>query len=131
MPSRFLMAIRAACFTGRSAAPLTANALIVAEPRFVVESFPGFWPESPAAPNRTAAKDTFGRTKGKVFDRLAAPKEEIPMRRFLVFVLSSLLIPVFITAQTPQRVAIRAGKLIDGKSDKPVENTLILIEGDK
>ena len=53
------------------------------------------------------------------------------MRRFFVFVLSSLLIPVFITAQTPQRVAIRAGKLIDGKSDKPVENPLILIEGDK
>src|SRR5947207_14629678 len=53
------------------------------------------------------------------------------MRRFFVFVLSSLLIPVFITAQTPQRVAIRAGKLIDGKSDKPVENVLILIEGNK
>jgi len=53
------------------------------------------------------------------------------MRRFFVFVLSSLLIPVFITAQTPQRVAIRAGRLIDGKSDKPVENPLILIEGDK
>jgi imidazolonepropionase-like amidohydrolase len=53
------------------------------------------------------------------------------MRRFLVFVLSSLLIPVFITAQTAQRVAIRAGKLIDGNSDKPVENALILIAGDK
>src|SRR5690242_1328360 len=53
------------------------------------------------------------------------------MRRFFVFALSSLLIPVFITAQTPQRVAIRAGRLIDGKADKPVENALILIEGEK
>jgi len=29
------------------------------------------------------------------------------------------------------RVAIRAGKLIDGKNDKPIENAVILIEGDK
>jgi imidazolonepropionase-like amidohydrolase len=28
-------------------------------------------------------------------------------------------------------VAIRAGKLIDGKSEKPIENALIVIEGDK
>jgi imidazolonepropionase-like amidohydrolase len=33
--------------------------------------------------------------------------------------------------QMPQRVAIRAGKLIDGKGEKPVENALIVIEGDK
>src|SRR5258706_7675812 len=31
----------------------------------------------------------------------------------------------------PHRVAIRAGHLIDGKSDKPLENALIVIEGDK
>jgi imidazolonepropionase-like amidohydrolase len=31
----------------------------------------------------------------------------------------------------PKRVAIRAGHLIDGKSDKPLDNALILIEGDK
>ena len=31
----------------------------------------------------------------------------------------------------PKRVAIRAGHLIDGKSDKPLDNVLILIEGDK
>jgi imidazolonepropionase-like amidohydrolase len=53
------------------------------------------------------------------------------MRRFLALVLSSLLIPIFAAGQSPHRVAIRAGKLIDGKSDKPVENALILIEGDK
>ncbi len=34
-------------------------------------------------------------------------------------------------APAPRKVAIRAGKLIDGKSDKPVANALIVIEGDK
>ena len=53
------------------------------------------------------------------------------MRRFLAFVLPSLLIPILAAGQAPHRVAIRAGKLIDGKSDKPVENVLILIEGNK
>src|SRR5690242_4441960 len=53
------------------------------------------------------------------------------MRRFLAFVLPGLLIPIFAAGQTPHRVAIRAGKLIDGKSEKPVENALIVIEGDK
>ena len=53
------------------------------------------------------------------------------MRRFLAFVLSSLLIPILAAGQAPHRIAIRAGKLIDGKSDKPMENALILIEGDK
>ena len=31
----------------------------------------------------------------------------------------------------PKKVAIRAGRLIDGKSEKPIENALILVEGDK
>lgn len=31
----------------------------------------------------------------------------------------------------PKKLAIRAGRLIDGKSDNPVANALILIEGDK
>ena len=53
------------------------------------------------------------------------------MRRILVFALSGLLIPVFSAAQAPHRMAIRAGRLIDGKSEKPVENAFILIEGDK
>jgi imidazolonepropionase-like amidohydrolase len=34
-------------------------------------------------------------------------------------------------APTPKKLAIRAGHLIDGKSEKPMENALILIEGDK
>src|SRR5947208_2232156 len=53
------------------------------------------------------------------------------MRRFLAFVLASPLVPVFAGGQAPHRMVIRAGKLIDGKSDKPVENALILIEGEK
>jgi len=53
------------------------------------------------------------------------------MRRFPVLVLASLLIPVLAEGQAPHRIAIRAGKLIDGKSDKPIENALLLIEGDK
>jgi len=35
------------------------------------------------------------------------------------------------TEPAPKKVAIRAGRLIDGKSEKPIENALILIEGDK
>ncbi|MBA0088063.1 MAG: amidohydrolase family protein, partial [Acidobacteria bacterium Pan2503] len=53
------------------------------------------------------------------------------MRRCPVLVLASLLIPVLAEGQVPHRIAIRAGKLIDGKSDKPIENALLLIEGDK
>ena len=34
-------------------------------------------------------------------------------------------------APAPKRVAIRAGRLIDGKSDAPIANALIVIEGDK
>ena len=53
------------------------------------------------------------------------------MRRFFAFVLVSLLMPLVAAGQAPHRIAVRAGKLIDGKSDKPVENALILIEADK
>jgi imidazolonepropionase-like amidohydrolase len=34
-------------------------------------------------------------------------------------------------AQAPRRIAIRAGKLIDGKGDRAIVNALILVEGDK
>ena len=36
-----------------------------------------------------------------------------------------------VAAQSPRRIAIRAGHLIDGKSDQPVAIALILIEGNK
>jgi imidazolonepropionase-like amidohydrolase len=35
------------------------------------------------------------------------------------------------TQVPPKKVAIRAGRLIDGKSDTPIVNALILVEGDK
>src|SRR3982074_707842 len=53
------------------------------------------------------------------------------MRRLLIAFGLSLVMPIFALCQTPHRVAIRAGKLIDGKSEKPLENVLIVIEGDK
>jgi imidazolonepropionase-like amidohydrolase len=61
----------------------------------------------------------------------ASLREEIFMRRILAAVLLNLVLTLLAAAQSPHRVAIRAGKLIDGKSDKPVENALILIEEDK
>jgi imidazolonepropionase-like amidohydrolase len=61
----------------------------------------------------------------------ASLRGEIPMRRFVTAVLVSLFISMGAVAQAPHRVAIRAGRLIDGKNEKPIENALILIEGDK
>ena len=43
----------------------------------------------------------------------------------------ALLISGAVYSQAPKRIAIRAGRLIDGKSEKPIVNALILIEGDK
>ena len=52
------------------------------------------------------------------------------MRRFAVLVIA-LLCSVSLSAQSSKRIAIRAGKLIDGKSDQPMANALILIEDGK
>jgi len=51
--------------------------------------------------------------------------------RNLGCLLSLLLLSGAVVAQTPRRIAIRAGHLIDGKSDQPIANALILIEGNK
>jgi imidazolonepropionase-like amidohydrolase len=53
------------------------------------------------------------------------------MRRMQAALLISALLPVLVPSEIPRRVAIRAGKLIDGKSDKSLENAVILIDGDK
>jgi imidazolonepropionase-like amidohydrolase len=53
------------------------------------------------------------------------------MRRVYAVLLIGLLVPNLTSAQAQHRVAIRAGKLMDGKSDKPIENALVVIEGDK
>jgi len=43
----------------------------------------------------------------------------------------AILCSISVIAQSGKRVAVRAGKLIDGKSDQPIVNALILIEGGK
>ncbi len=53
------------------------------------------------------------------------------MKRITAGALLGLIVPILATAQNPHRVAIHAGKLIDGKSDRPLENVFIVIEGDK
>src|SRR5437870_4488113 len=53
------------------------------------------------------------------------------MRRLLLASVLGFVIAVIALCQTSHRVAIRAGKLIDEKSEKAVENIMIVIEGDK
>ncbi len=53
------------------------------------------------------------------------------MCRLRFWFVAAWLIPLSVAAQTPRRVAIRAGKLIDGKSDRAIANALILVENDK
>ncbi len=53
------------------------------------------------------------------------------MHRVFVLLISCLLLPILAAAQAPMRTAIRAGKLIDGRSEKPLENPLIQVVGDK
>ncbi len=56
---------------------------------------------------------------------------------FIVLTLASVFVLPFAFAQEtqsqetnrPKRIAIRAGRLIDGKSDKPILNALIVVEG--
>jgi imidazolonepropionase-like amidohydrolase len=53
------------------------------------------------------------------------------MRHLTAMISLFLVAPILTLGQAPHRVAIRAGRLIDGKSERPIENALILIEGDK
>jgi len=50
---------------------------------------------------------------------------------FLLLVSSAIANSQQSSPPAPKRVAIRAGRLIDGKSDQPISNALVLIEGDK
>jgi imidazolonepropionase-like amidohydrolase len=49
----------------------------------------------------------------------------------VVFLVSGFLLAQEKSDVPPARIAIRAGRLIDGKSDSPISNAVILIEGDK
>jgi len=53
------------------------------------------------------------------------------MQRTVVLLISCLLVPIVAAGQATTRIAIRAGKLIDGRGEKPLENPLIQVEGDK
>lgn len=54
------------------------------------------------------------------------------LRRFGILVVAALCAVSFsVYAQAPKRIAVRAGKLIDGKSDQPISNALIVIEDGK
>ena len=53
------------------------------------------------------------------------------MRQTLVLLVCWLLLPMLAVGQVQTRIAIRAARLIDGKNEKPLENVLIQVEGDK
>jgi imidazolonepropionase-like amidohydrolase len=53
------------------------------------------------------------------------------VHRILVLLISCLLVPIVAAGQATTRIAIRAGKLIDGRGEKPLENPLIQVKGDK
>jgi imidazolonepropionase-like amidohydrolase len=48
-----------------------------------------------------------------------------------MFFLSGVVLAQEKSSAAPKRMAIRAGRLIDGKSDVPIPNALIVVEGDK
>ena len=57
--------------------------------------------------------------------------------RVATLILTMVALCAFTSAQQqsstppPKRIAVRAGRLIDGKSDTPINNALILVEGEK
>jgi imidazolonepropionase-like amidohydrolase len=53
------------------------------------------------------------------------------MHRILVLLVSCFLLPIVAAGQATTRIAIRAGELIDGRGERPLENPLIQVEGDK
>jgi imidazolonepropionase-like amidohydrolase len=53
------------------------------------------------------------------------------MKRIFALLMSGILLAVAAAGQAPKQIAIRAGRLTDGKSEKPLEYPLILVEGDR
>jgi imidazolonepropionase-like amidohydrolase len=54
------------------------------------------------------------------------------MKRYFALVIAALAVCAALAgAQSPKRVAIRAGRLIDGRSEQPIANALIVVEGNK
>src|SRR5207302_9541167 len=76
-----------------------------------------------------APRRTRDETNLAVSDRLCVFMGGTFMRRLLLASVLSFVIPAVVLCQTSHRVAIRAGNLIDGKSEKVVENIMIVVEG--
>jgi len=53
------------------------------------------------------------------------------MRRVLIILTPFFLVSVLAAAQATTRLAIRAGRLIDGKTEKPMERPVVVIENDR
>lgn len=53
------------------------------------------------------------------------------MLRRIAFFAAGLLCTLSLQAQTPKQIAIRAGRLIDGKGGQPIANAVILVEDGK
>jgi len=53
------------------------------------------------------------------------------MKRFMAWVISTVALCAMVAAQGPKRVVIHAGKLIDGKSDAPIADAWVVVEGNK
>src|SRR5437016_1649419 len=49
----------------------------------------------------------------------------------VILLCASTILAQQASTPTPKRIAIRAGHLVDCKSDRPISNALILIEDDK
>ncbi len=66
-----------------------------------------------------------------------SPKAQLAhnVRRFLTGIALSLCVPVYVSAaqtdSSAKHIAIRAGKLIDGRGGPPLSNAVILIDGDR
>src|SRR5258706_14926803 len=52
-------------------------------------------------------------------------------RRLMLVLFAAVLMAAPGGAQTPKRIAIRAGRVIDGRGGAPQKDALILIEGDR
>jgi imidazolonepropionase-like amidohydrolase len=71
-----------------------------------------------------------------LYATLCVYQEACSMRRATIsyiclLLLSAIAVPAQQKAAPSKKIAIKAGRLIDGKSDTPVPNALILVEGDK
>jgi imidazolonepropionase-like amidohydrolase len=55
--------------------------------------------------------------------------KEVMMKAIITFLLTILVLSIGFSQS--QLIAIKCGKLIDGKADKPMENAIVLIEGNK